>query len=486
MIDKTSAFIIKAKLVHGDKYNYSNVRYVKSTEKVAISCNEHGEFFQTPSNHLSGYGCPQCGKMNIGRHKKITTEQFIAKAKLVHGDKYDYSKTRYRSDREKVNITCPQHGDFEQIANAHLRGFGCAACGHRITSEKKTIGSREKFNESAKLVHGDKYDYSKVDYKNSSTHVVITCPQHGEFSVSPNNHLASRDCPKCANSATSKPETEIYEYVKSLVPDAEQSCRTLIAPQEVDIIVSSRKVAIEFNGLYWHSEKFRGKDYHTNKRKAVEAAGYRLISIREDVWRERKEHVKRIIRNALGLSAKGIYARKCNIAEVHRDVAKQFMLENHVQGFRGATHHYALMSGEDIQAVMSVTHWKRKDEWELVRYATTGNVVGGLSKLWKHVTRTHGVERAYSYVDRDLFTGSSYSNAGFTLASSSVGFRIVNGSNTESREKWNKAPEGLTQSQWYEREGVRRIYDSGQDKLIVDEPVREGYSSHIDNRRGTK
>ena len=449
-------FKSRAKEKHHDAYDYSKVKFTKVHDMVEIICPLHGSFNQKAYSHLAGIGCPKCGDALSASKRRANLADTISKALDVHGDKYSYAS----ATEDRFVITCSEHGDFEQSRKVHLRGGGCPKC-----NAGGRIGRNEWINR-AKLVHGDKYDYTSSVYTRIDRKINITCPQHGEFEQLADLHVRQGSgCPKCSNSGISKPETELYNYVKSLAPDAEQSCRTFIAPQEVDIIAPSKKLAIEFNGLYWHSEQHKDKKYHITKRKVVEAAGYRLISVREDLWRDRNEQVKSIIRNALGLNIETVYARKCNIVEVSRDVAKQFMLENHVQGFRGATYHYALEHAGATVAVMSVTHWKGKDEWELVRYATTGNVVGGLSKLWKHVTRTHNVKKAYSYVDRDLFTGSSYGNAGFTLTSSSVGFRIVNGSNTESREKWNNAPEGLTQSQWYEREGVRRIYDSGQDRL---------------------
>lgn len=455
-----------AREIHGDRYDYHRESFVSVVKPMRITCPIHGDYQMTPNNHVHGGAeCKPCALAKRGMSQRKTREDFISDAKLIHGGKYDYSKVDYKTTHDKVVIVCPEHGDFEQDPSSHLSGKGCRLCGI-ISRAEKQQNSLEAYIARCKQKHGNKYDYSKVDYKGVGHKVTIICPAHGEFTQLAGNHSSfGHDCPLCAGNGISKPETELFEFVKSLVPDAEQSCRTLIAPQEIDIIVPSRKLAIEFNGLYWHSEQYRDKKYHIGKRKAVEAAGYRLISVREDLWRDRNEQVKSIIRNVLGLNAETVYARKCEIAEVSSEVAKHFMLENHVQGFRGATYHYALEHAGTAVAVMSVTHWKGKNEWEMVRYATTGNVVGGLSKLWKHVTRTHCVECAYSYVDRDLFTGSSYGNAGFTLTSSSVGFRIVNGSNTESREKWNKAPDGLTQTQWYEREGVQRIYDCGQDRL---------------------
>ena len=112
--------------------------------------------------------------------RKLTTYEFIEKAKKVHGDKYDYSKVEYVNSRTKICIICPQHGEFWQTPNAHLMKEGCPKCKGENVSKVNRRTTNE-FIEKAKKVHGDKYDYSKVDYKNNSTKVCIICPIHGEF-----------------------------------------------------------------------------------------------------------------------------------------------------------------------------------------------------------------------------------------------------------------------------------------------------------------
>ena len=119
----TDEFIEKAKTIHGQRYDYSKVKYVKTNEKVSIICKEHGEFNQTPNSHLSCNGCPKCG----GNHK-YTTDEFIEKAKAVHGQRYDYSKSVYKDAFSKITISCLIHGEFLQMAYLHKSGCGCSSC----------------------------------------------------------------------------------------------------------------------------------------------------------------------------------------------------------------------------------------------------------------------------------------------------------------------------------------------------------------------
>ena len=189
----TKEFIQKAILVHGDKYDYSKVDYKTAKSKVIIVCPINGEFEQRPDQHLSGCGCQKCK----ADEQRSSTEEFIKKAILVHGDKYDYSKVDYKRSRIKVIIICPIHGEFEQVPNHHLSGGGCLKC-----ANDEYRSSTEEFIKKAVLIHGDKYDYSKVDYKRSLSKVVIICPIHGEFEQTPNNHLSGYRCQKCANDET--------------------------------------------------------------------------------------------------------------------------------------------------------------------------------------------------------------------------------------------------------------------------------------------
>lgn len=183
----TERFIRKAKELYGDKYDYSKVNITGNNKtKVCIICPEHGEFWQKPDIHLRGYGCPICGGS-----KRLTTEEFIEKANRVHNNKYTYEKAHYINTGTKLCITCPEHGDFWQVPNNHLLGAGCPKCAGKYND-------LEFFIERARKVHGDKYDYSKAEYKGSNTKLCIICPEHGKFWQTPSGHMLGQGCPICA------------------------------------------------------------------------------------------------------------------------------------------------------------------------------------------------------------------------------------------------------------------------------------------------
>lgn len=201
----TEQFIGKAKFVHGDEYDYSKVVYTHSHSKVKIICKTHGEFEQIAKGHLQGDGCFKCKYLKF----TSTIEQFIEKAKLVHGDLYDYSKVFYVGAKSKVKIVCKEHGEFEQTPRSHLKKQGCRKC-----SDLKRTSTAEQFIEKAKLVHCDLYDYSKVTYVNNKLKVKIICKIHGEFEQTANNHLRGTGCSTCSQEIGSWSRSDYVEMAK--------------------------------------------------------------------------------------------------------------------------------------------------------------------------------------------------------------------------------------------------------------------------------
>ena len=189
--------------MYGDSLDLSLVEYVNSQTKVKIRCVAHDTVFEGKPNNLGmgKIGCPECVTAKKHEASKITLSQdeFISRSREVHGDKYDYSKTVYESAHKKVIITCPKHGDFEQIARLHHKGGGCKKCGSESSSEKQ-LHSADTFIAAAREIHGDWYDYSKVEYKGNTVDVEIICPTHGAFLQKPKAHKKGRGCAECRRS----------------------------------------------------------------------------------------------------------------------------------------------------------------------------------------------------------------------------------------------------------------------------------------------
>lgn len=197
-MSKTQIFIEKARAKHGNRYSYERVVYVRSSDKVLITCTKHGDFEQRPNHHLSGNGCAKCHFEELAAKKSEESKNsFIEKSRAVHGDRYGYEHTVYVRSNENIIITCKIHGDFEQLPSHHLMGSGCAKCGFKEMAAKNTQKAKDDFIEKARAIHGDHYSYDRVVYIASKRKVKITCKAHGVFEQSPNHHLSGKGCPSC-------------------------------------------------------------------------------------------------------------------------------------------------------------------------------------------------------------------------------------------------------------------------------------------------
>ena len=220
-------------------FDFGKAEYVNSYTPLICICPEHGEFKITPQSLNKGSGCPNCSKTH-----KNTTEEFIEKSKKVHGDKYDYSKVEYINAVKKVCIICPEHGEFWIKPNSHLSKQGCSKCGHKKGKYKEKYASL--FIKKARSVHGDRYDYSKVEYINNHTKVCIICPEHGEFWQVPSYHTSGNGCPKCKMSWL---ERDIMKYLEKHKFNYEYQKRfPWLGKQSLDFYLPDYNVAIECQG----------------------------------------------------------------------------------------------------------------------------------------------------------------------------------------------------------------------------------------------
>ena len=171
------SFVTKAVAVHGQRYDYSKADYTGCNEPVEIVCKVHGLFFQTPGCHLSGRGCLKCGlskpRSRKGRPPIPNTEEFLNRAREVHGEEYDYTETEYLDYQSRVKIECRRHGEFIQSPAKHLSGQGCAKCGFERRARKRREKYRATFITRAHEVHGEKYDYSESTYEKAKLPVKI-------------------------------------------------------------------------------------------------------------------------------------------------------------------------------------------------------------------------------------------------------------------------------------------------------------------------
>lgn len=285
---------------------------------------------------------------------------WVARFKTVHGDRYDYSRTVYKDYKKKVEIGCPEHGFFMQTPDNHFRGEqGCPACkGARIRASKQLPVA--EFVRRATEVHGGRYLYDSVQFTNMLTGVVrIQCPEHGFFEQNPVNHLAGKvGCARC-NYSKSNGEAAVHRFV-SVFAFAQSRDRTVLKPKELDIYVPSAKLAVEYCGLYHHALKRPSmpseRAAHQYKYIACAAQGIRLLTLYESEWLQRPQVMRRLLRAALGKMRGRLMARKCELRAVEHPEATAFFERYHPQGGGGVGVHYGLYWRERLVACMRFTY----------------------------------------------------------------------------------------------------------------------------------
>lgn len=283
-------------------------------------------------------------------------------------------------------------------------------------------------------------------------------------------------CPICNPlSNISGKEKEVCSFIESVYSGKieKNTRKELEGNSELDIYIPDKKIAIEFDGLFWHSELQRDKNYHLRKTELCNKHGIRLIHIFEDEWNYKKDIVKSRIKSIIGKSKNKIYARKCALVELNSKEERAFFEKNHIQGYCPSKKCYGLTLNDKIVAAMSFGKSRfSKNEYELLRYASIldSTVIGGASKLFKHFRiENPEIKSISSYADRRWSNGTLYEKLGFKLVEkSSPSYFYVNRNIRENRLKYQKhklvkagADPKLTEHQIMFSKGLYRIYDCG-------------------------
>lgn len=191
----TAEFVTRASKIHNFKYSYQRAIYTLSREKVIVTCHSHGDFLVAPNPHLRGVGCKKCGDMRTGESQAKSKEEYLKDFHIVHGGKYDYSKSLFKKAKDKIEIVCPQHSSFWQTPDKHRRQ-GCPICAIVLNGLSRRL-TFEEFQDKAKVVHGNKYDYICLDFRDES-YVTSICYEHGIFEQLASSHLCGAGCSGCA------------------------------------------------------------------------------------------------------------------------------------------------------------------------------------------------------------------------------------------------------------------------------------------------
>lgn len=277
-----------------------------------------------------------------------------------------------------------------------------------------------------------------------------------------------------AKSANSKFETEVVDFVKSHGITVIQNTKLIIPPKEIDIYLPELNLAIECNGLYWHSEVSanRDKNYHYNKFEQCRKAGITLITIFDDEWQNNKEKIKKRLLHQMHKSdSLQIFARKCTVKECTAKEVKDFVDENHLQGSVAASINLALVYDTKIVAVMTFSHsrFTKKFHYEILRFCTSCHVPGAASKLFAFFKNKYQPASVVSYSDNRWGSGKLYTVMGLVKTNETVGYFYTDYRQRFNRIKFQKhklvkagADENLTEWEIMKQYGYDRVWDCGQ------------------------
>lgn len=456
-----------------DISNYSGVltRHLQKLEKDISDIFSHFDIIINPDYNKPKYKCKYCAweskdVKNVSGWVSLHIKNSHSIEIVEHIKKYPEEKELFSYNmKNKVRedyfnetggsyVICKICGEkHKKISSSHLKKHGLTPIQYKLKYNTGTMSELSK--DKAREIYFEKFDTINT-YKRTSSN-----------------------------------EEEIAEYIRSFDLEVIQSDRTTLKPLELDIFIPSLNIAIEYNGLAWHSEFFGKKDryYHLNKTNACEQKGIKLIHIFDDEWINKKNIVKRKLENLLKKRKNSIYARKCDIRIVQNYDKNIFLNRNHIQGEDRSQYHLGLYYKDELVAVMTFTKprifmGKREsyNEYELSRYASSIPIVGGASKLLNHFIKTYNPYKIITFADRrwtTILNDSMYEKIGFKK----IGINkpnywyILNGRVRRHRYSYNKhtivkkmgGDPNLTEIQNMINMGYDRIWDCGSIKyeLII-------------------
>jgi len=303
-----------------------------------------------------------------------------------------------------IEIECKRGHKFKTSMGRWNSGIRCNKCQKVMFSKIQNSFSEEGYT---LLINEE-------DYINNAIKMPYICPLGHKHHITWSNWILGHRCGKCS-SHISKGEYEIQNYIQSLASDMITNDRIIIKPLELDIVIPSKKLAIEYCGLFWHSEqKGKDKNYHLNKFNMCKEKGYRLITIFEDEWYKKKNVVKNKLKHILNKGSDGkIYARKCKIYPVQTTEAKIFIDKFHIQGYITSSIRLGAYHENKLVAVMTFTKQEQSDIWELNKFSTSCNITGIAEKLLEYFKRNYEWNEIYSFVDKRWSNGNLYRKMSF-------------------------------------------------------------------------
>jgi transposase len=327
------------------------------------------------------------------------------------------------------------------------------AAPNRLTLHQKTVKAKNLPFTVAKVTSDSRfYEY--------------TCEEAHTFKRASNNFLANPTCPTC--NPISRPQLELYTWVRGLEPATVQNAKVLDSKLEIDIYVPNKSLGIEYCGEYWHSEKYRERSYHKNKHLAAQKKEIQLLQFFEQEYLTKPEIVKSMIKAKLGLSSTKVFARKLQIKQVSKEACHSFMEKNHLQGKCPFSIAFGLYNGEELISCASL-RVVNSSIIELARFATKldTSVTGGFSKLLKRLikwSRDNNYKTLLSYANLRYSEGNVYSKTGFVKTKHTAldWFWLLNGKIYNRRLSWGK------KDAIFREAGYLKVFGTGHIRFELD------------------
>lgn len=415
-------FIEQAQRKHNSFYSYDKSVYTTTHAKVTITCPLHGDFEQAPSGHLRGTGCSKCSAERASKNNAQTVEQFVAKAKQLHENLYDYNRVLYKNIKTPVEIVCKKHGPFKQTPDNHTNALsGCPNCATIVSKGHQQV----------------------IDFL-----VYLGFEEQKDFLVNDRKTLRN-------------PNTENY--------------------LELDIYLPQKKFAIEYEGLYNHSygnlETTKQRQKHYHKQSLCAELGITLFQVYDQEWLRNKELVKSMIRNRLGLVTDKLGARKCTVVRnLPRKAYQDFLAKNHIQGAVESSLRYGLVHNSNLVAVLGFSQRGRQHHLDRFCSLINMSIAGAFTKLLK-VSLGDIDTDIITFSDRRYATGQLYKSTGFqqlAMLPPDIAYvykdRVVNRQHLQKQKLPKLLGEAfdsqLTEAENLFNNGYRRLWGSGKIKWI--------------------
>jgi len=440
---------------------------------------------QISNRTLYGKGCPACGHrvVVIGVSDLATTDPSLA-AEWHPTKNGDLTPQNFRRGSTFMawwhRDSCGH--DWPALISSRSQGMGCGVC----SGSKIMVGVTDLATTHPRLAaewHEDN-DRTPQEVTRGSQYVAMwrcTKAQHVWSIAVSTRAVNGNGCSACSTAShRSRGEEEIFEFLSSLGLKPVSNTRTVLNGKELDIYLPEKKLAIEYNGLYWHSEAVRGKSFHREKWQAAKTLGIQLVQVWEDDWRDRPDTVRAMLRHKLSLSeATGTGARCTVVQELTYGVAADFLSLHHIEGAAEGDLHLGLRSkrGGALLAVLTVQEQKRVGRFEVVRYATAVPVAGGFTKLLAAAERLVSVSTWVGFADHTVSAGGLYIAGGFTTDKELTPDYVymVNGrrypKSDYSLERFETDKNltfeaGRNEYELADMNGIARIWDAGRTRYI--------------------